>query len=481
MVLRFDYDGIGDSAGGSGDPGRVEAWLSSVQTAVDFVVACGVARVSIIGMRLGATLAAVAASRGTKVDAVVLWDPCSSGRSFLRQQRLIRELIGVGSVATDGSVEGPGIVFDPDTARELSDLTIERTEGMLAPEILVLTRSDQKPNAAMMARLSMDHVQRAEVGGQADLIDVPPVFARVPEADLAVIVSWLSALWTAEDTAVEDPMTDGARSRALVARDAEGRAIWESPARLGPNGLFGMVTEAEDRSAGRTVLLLPAGVLDHTGPARLWVELARGWAGDGLRVVRLDSGGVGDSPARGSQSELFVSAPESIDDTSDVIRALTPTSPQGLVLVGICSGGYHAAEAALALPLLGICIMNPSFSLKRTVLSRDPTGGHRLAPASTRRWAKALPAHDLLAAVVHRLPSSVWWVPQPRCPGQRSRSDAPADRRERNPGSARVQFTRWLAGDARWTSGAAPTGPLRPDADPDLRRDRAHAPLSRWA
>jgi len=410
VVLRFDYDGTGDSVGDGSDPGRVDAWLNSIQTAVDVVLACGLARVALVGLRMGATLAAISAARGTKVDAMALWDPCPTGRSFLRHERLMRELIGIGSVIDDGSIEGPGIVFPAETARELSDLSIEETEGMLAPEVLVLTRSDHKPNKAMVSRLSMDHVQWGEVSGQADLIDVPPVFAKISEPDLQALVSWLSTLWSGEDTAVEEPARGGAVEKAAVGHDSEGRIIWERIVRLGPHGLFGIVTESEGTLSGTTAVLLPAGVLDHTGPARLWVDLARSWSREGLRVVRVDTGGVGESPPRGGQSNWFVRSPETVDDVAETIRQLTVPGEKGIVLTGICSGGYHACEAALAFPLLGIFMVNPSFASKREGIDHDPPGVRREAPPSTRRWAKALPAHDLLAGLVYRLPSWVWWI-----------------------------------------------------------------------
>ena len=34
-VLRFDYDGTGDSAGDDSDPGRVASWMASVRSALE--------------------------------------------------------------------------------------------------------------------------------------------------------------------------------------------------------------------------------------------------------------------------------------------------------------------------------------------------------------------------------------------------------------------------------------------------------------
>ena len=64
-------DGIffaGDSAGGETDPGRVDAWLSSVTAAVDELAATGVPRIGLVGIRMGGLFAAHEAARRGGVD-----------------------------------------------------------------------------------------------------------------------------------------------------------------------------------------------------------------------------------------------------------------------------------------------------------------------------------------------------------------------------------------------------------------------------
>ena len=63
VVLHFDYDGTGDSAGGADDPDRVRAWQGSIVEAAKFLRSSGVGHVLVVGMRLGATLAASVAAR----------------------------------------------------------------------------------------------------------------------------------------------------------------------------------------------------------------------------------------------------------------------------------------------------------------------------------------------------------------------------------------------------------------------------------
>src|SRR5215831_2255879 len=61
-VLRFDFDGTGDSAGDERDPGRVAAWREDVKLAVgEIKQRAGVDRIALVGLKLGGTLAAVAA------------------------------------------------------------------------------------------------------------------------------------------------------------------------------------------------------------------------------------------------------------------------------------------------------------------------------------------------------------------------------------------------------------------------------------
>jgi exosortase A-associated hydrolase 2 len=82
-VLRFDYFGSGDSSG-PGEEGRVERWREDIALAADELKdVSGVAKVSLTGLRLGASLALRSASGRRDVDRVVLWDPVVDGRRYL--------------------------------------------------------------------------------------------------------------------------------------------------------------------------------------------------------------------------------------------------------------------------------------------------------------------------------------------------------------------------------------------------------------
>lgn len=83
-VLRFDYFGTGDSASDM-TQADLKGWEDDIEMAIEELKDTTEAkRVALVGLRLGATLAAsVAAKRRKDVDALVLWDPIVSGNEYL--------------------------------------------------------------------------------------------------------------------------------------------------------------------------------------------------------------------------------------------------------------------------------------------------------------------------------------------------------------------------------------------------------------
>ncbi|MGH7468364.1 MAG: serine aminopeptidase domain-containing protein [Longimicrobiales bacterium] len=78
-VFRFDYYGTGDSSGASAD-GSLDRWIVDTSVAIDELKDnAGVQHLSLVGLRLGALLAARVATTRAEVTRVVLWDPVVMG------------------------------------------------------------------------------------------------------------------------------------------------------------------------------------------------------------------------------------------------------------------------------------------------------------------------------------------------------------------------------------------------------------------
>lgn len=84
-AMRFDYYGTGDSMGDDREV-SVESLQDDLRLAVqECLDVAEVEEVWLVGVRLGATIAAVSAPTLDAVRGVVLWDPLIRGRDFLRE------------------------------------------------------------------------------------------------------------------------------------------------------------------------------------------------------------------------------------------------------------------------------------------------------------------------------------------------------------------------------------------------------------
>jgi len=80
-VMRFDYSGTGDS---SGSIQTLARWREETLVVVDaFKRRTGVQRVSLVGTRLGGTIA-IQASYEVGFKRLLLWDPVTSGPDYLQ-------------------------------------------------------------------------------------------------------------------------------------------------------------------------------------------------------------------------------------------------------------------------------------------------------------------------------------------------------------------------------------------------------------
>ncbi len=408
-VVRFDYDGTGDSFGATDDPARVEAWLASVAAAMEVLRRSGVARVGLAGMRIGALLAAEAAARDGAVDQLVLWDPAASGKAFVSEQRALAALtFGAPPTRDDGSLETPGMLLSAETVAGLRALDVAPTGPPLAARALVLTRKGRTPPRALVERLGASDTQWAEAAGQEELMDVGSPFQVLPDATISYVVAWFAGGAGAATVAIDPPACGG---KVVMGTRADGREIVETPTALGPLGLFAITTEVPGAVVGPTVMLLSVANEHHIGPNRMWVELARQWAALGMRCVRFDLSGLGDSPTRPGQAEFVARALEAFDDVGAAAAAVSPADPSNVYFVGLCSAAYQAIENALILRPRGIIAVNPVLSF----LPPEMTAGGSMDPrrrACLPRTSLVEKFHDdgPLAPLRRRFPNLGWSI-----------------------------------------------------------------------
>ena len=189
-ALRFDYAGSGDSGGGPEDA-RLESFVEDAAAAVEEVrESTGERCVGLVGLRLGAAVAALAARRAGGADALVLWEPVADGGAYVGELRAahaawIRDH-APGAATARGEVLG--FALGPALAADLADLRLDALEPVPARRVLVAARGAEA--SALWARNgAVEH--RAVPSAQVWLHAEGMSRVLVPGALLQGLVAWI--------------------------------------------------------------------------------------------------------------------------------------------------------------------------------------------------------------------------------------------------------------------------------------------------
>lgn len=174
-TLRFDFRGEGDSARRFEDA-DLESRVEDAVFAVDAVrtLEPSITEVTLLGLRLGASVAAAAAGRRKDVDRLILWDPVVDGsaymQNFLRLQlmaqmaihrrvvedreALAARILGGDTISIEG-YELTGALFRQVSAFRLADalsgfggttllVQIDQGENPVKPELAALATASER-------------------------------------------------------------------------------------------------------------------------------------------------------------------------------------------------------------------------------------------------------------------------------------------------------------------------------------------------
>jgi exosortase A-associated hydrolase 2 len=169
-VLRFDCAGNGDSDG-EFSASSLQSCLADLQAAIDWTRAKTRApRVSLLGLRLGASLAWRAAASRTDIEALVLWAPIVDGKRYLQEVlriNLTMQMAVYGEVRQDrealsdllragGTVNVEGYEISPAMAAQLDAMNLaeEAVPGVDRVMVAQIERTGRQAPAADIQRLA---------------------------------------------------------------------------------------------------------------------------------------------------------------------------------------------------------------------------------------------------------------------------------------------------------------------------------------
>jgi alpha-beta hydrolase superfamily lysophospholipase len=365
-TLRFDYDGTGDSAGCDEDERRVRAWLESIQRASDEVKRLsGSSRVVLVGTRVGALLAATQAER-VPVSGLILIAPPRSGKAWLREARVMqgireRQLPPVPGTKPDQGIAG--FLLDDTTRQELSELYLSKGAKAPALNALVVARDDLPSGELELVTYLKDlgvNAQLCATPGYAASSPEDPFKAVVPVQMFDAISGWLEDNYAKCHDAIDAEVVNRSLPEAFEASSQPDITTREHIVDV--NGLFGVLAEPADLG-GRSktaVVLLNIGANYHIGSNRMYVVMARAWAAQGFRALRMDFSGMGDSKLGVAGKENDVYASRFMAEARSAVDFLTARGVTKVVLMGLCSGAYIAYHTGIADPRVsGVVLINP--------------------------------------------------------------------------------------------------------------------------
>lgn len=420
-TLRFDYPGEGDSS--DPDATDVETLVRSIQSAIRFLREKGGAdEIVLVGLRLGATLAALAAEEGG-VERLVLLAPFASGRAYLREMTIRTRTI-------DQLPDGRPFPQDPAApvfggfrlpARLLASLaTVDLAKRPPAPVPDVLLLGPDPAGLAGRLRVGGSAVTAGPFPGLPSFLS-NALISETPRDVFATILGFV---------------TEGAPSRpggpclAPPAIPLAGPAWSETVIRFGENVGIVCAPRASDPDMP-ALLFLNSGVNPRSGYGRQTTDLARFLASRGVKSLRMDLRGVGDGGNRPDGSLPLYNL-DALDEVKSAIDRLD--EGRGILVTGNCSGGFLGFQVLCADPRVRTAVLSnlycfdwdpktdlaaalkPSFRSPAAYgsLLRQPDAWRRVLRGEVKVRAIALRLagiglarlHQMAASLMNRFPSA---------------------------------------------------------------------------
>jgi uncharacterized protein len=200
-VLRFDYYGCGDS-GGEAEQGDLPQHLRDISTAVcEMRKRSGVAKVCLVGLRVGGTLSMISGAERGDIEGLVLWDPVVDGGAYLREMRTVhRETLGQWpseprqGVKNGTSTDILGFPMTPPTFAEIERVDLMTVRGKPANSVLVIEGGETRGNGDLR-----EHLERTGATVEWQQLPSPRVWVSdrqgallVPIQILQAVLSWIA-------------------------------------------------------------------------------------------------------------------------------------------------------------------------------------------------------------------------------------------------------------------------------------------------
>jgi pimeloyl-ACP methyl ester carboxylesterase len=361
MTARFDLPGRENSAGSPLAHDRAESWVSATAEVAHWLRECsGCQRLTAIGIGVGGLIAYQAVMAEASIDDLVLWGVRASGRAYVRELRAYAAVTAGGDDAdtarADGALGIGGHIMSADTAAALNsiDLTKLTLPSADARRVLLIGRDAHGIDSKLRDHLARSGVElTTRESDEYHCLLSPLDLGLTPSKTVPASVEWIVASASAPAVgSCSDEACPAPAATSAVTLEHDGVLIRErlTSVESSAGTLRGIISEpATGTRSAFCLVTVNSGALRHTGPSRMFVELARRAAASGIPVARFDLPGLGDSD--GIAIPTFERTDADDQTSLAVLEAIYDHLEQlevadSFVAAGFSLGGYLTARVA---------------------------------------------------------------------------------------------------------------------------------------
>jgi exosortase A-associated hydrolase 2 len=199
-VLMLDFSTCGDSEGEIKDFNPIK-WQADIQSGIDYLnQAYNKPEITLLGIRFGATIATISATKNREIKDLILIDPVIKGERYLNevlQQKFIREMMTFGESKSDknsffadlkknAEIDIDGIMISDDFVEEIKAINLDEVELEGLKNIFLIQQSPKRTLLPVYGELQKK-CETQQINLDLELIQCPPFWKAVDMADFETV------------------------------------------------------------------------------------------------------------------------------------------------------------------------------------------------------------------------------------------------------------------------------------------------------
>lgn len=350
-TLRFDLYGMGDSPGDLFAEDLLDRWSAEINAAIDTLKShTGVRSICLLGIRMGATLAAKVAEF-TTIEHLILWNPIASGRRYVREMQALDRMSYRVREEQHDYIESAGFIITAAVAADVKKINIGKQACRINGKVLIVHRDDLVPEANLAVALRQQGITVDEltIAGYPGMM-AEPQETEVPSEAIRNIINWLEQNPQSGSLSDTGELPINYKHEATLPHHASTELVEKICLFGHETKIFGILSQPVSSSKADfpLIVLLNSGSVHHVGPNRLYVELSRALAAAGFSCLRMDLANLGDSVVGMPANENHPYPDRTDVDVQAVLQcATTKLGFKRIVLAGLCSGAHTAFHEGL--------------------------------------------------------------------------------------------------------------------------------------